>query len=482
MSSIGFRQIGKSSTLTGLVKSLVAEYQKFTAKSITIESTDFKALHRSAQSLLKYNEMALQGKVKPTTTQFYAPYEPDFRNVVLMLGLNQMGRFVPDASGFGNRGRYAGAGYAPQKVMDDGIDIGFGENSQYFRFDGQYAFVYVEDAANIRAQKVNSMTFTFRLYPSAQSWQPCDPLDTTKPRYIFAKSDDDHQQFGYACAMYPDGSLKFTWIKNGVRSTVVTPVGTIATKHAGYTDTGYSPLGFDVESVSLTQNDLNAAVAVFNVAILCNMQESFDPNGYDSNGYITGSGNDISIAVDSSFLTEESLGYDGDGFDTGFDLNNVLTLGTPQHAVITYYNTPSTDHLDLFVGNQEDLPDDIDDPNAALKVPNHHENFRLRIGAAYPFSGAQQGMYKWQGGIQDFRIYRDLQIDGNDLQFLFDNKLTIANYPFGSIAWAGYTLLLPTAVGCCGFDIDGFESAGFDTGFKMKQVIAKLTENVHVGH
>ena len=482
MSSIGFRQIGKSSTLTGLVKSLVAEYQKFTAKSITIESTDFKALHRSAQSLLKFNEMELQGKVKPTTTQFYAPYEPDFKSVVLMLGLNQMGRFAIDASGFGNRGRIAGAGYAPQKMMDDGIDLGFGSNSHYFRFDGQYTFVYVEDAANLRAQKVNSMTFTFRLYPSALTWQPCDPTDMTKPRYIFAKSDDANQQFGYACAMYPDGSLKFTWSKNGVRSTVVTPRGTIATKHAGYTDTGYTPTGFDVETVNLSQTDLNAAIAVFNVAVLCNMQEGFDPAGYLSDGFIVGSGNDISIAVDSSFLSRQSLGYDGNGFDTGYDLDNVQSLDSPQHAVITYYNTPSTDHLDLFVGNQEDLPDDIDDPDAALKTPNHHENFRLRIGAAYPFTGAQQGLYKWQGGIQDFRIYRDMQIDPWDLQFLFDNKLTIANYPFGTIAWAGYTLLLPTAVGCCGFDIDGFESAGFDTGFKMKQVIMKLTENVHVGH
>jgi hypothetical protein len=481
MSSIGFRQIGKSSTLTGLVKSLVAEYQKFVAKSITIETTDFKSLHRSAQSLLKYNEMELMAKDKPVTTQFYAPYEPDFKNVVLMLGLNQMGRYAIDSSGFGNRGRIAGAGYAPQVVMDDGIDIGFGENSNYFHFDGLYTFVYVEDAANLRAQKVNSMTFTFRLYLMPHSWEPSDPNDITKPRYIFAKSDDDQQQNGYACAMDSYGSLKFTWVRNGVRTTVVTPIGTIATKSAGYTDTGYTPTGFDVESVDMTMMNMNMAIAVFNVAILCNMQEGFDPNGYDSNGYITGSGNDIQIAVDSSFLLSPDTGFDGDGFDDGFELDAPQPLGQGR-AVITYYNTQSQDHLDLFVGNQEDLADDIDDPNAALKIPNFHENFRLRIGAAYPFTDDQQAFYKWHGGIQDFRIYRDMQIDEGDLQFLFDNKLTIANYPFAQIAWAGYTLVLPTAVGCCGFDFDGFDGAGFDNGFIPKQAIAKLTENVHVGH
>lgn len=469
MSSIGFRQIGKASSLTGLVRGLVSEYQKFVSRSITIENTDFRAIHRSTQSLLKYNELALQSKTKPITTQFYAPYEPDFNHVVLMLGLNQMGRYAVDASGFGNRGKYAGAGYAPQKIMDDGIDIGFGENSQYFHFDGAYTFVFVEDTPLIRAQKVNSMTFTFRIYLMPHSWTLSDPEDQSKPRYIFAKSDDDHQQYGYACAMYADGSLKFTWSKAGVRTTIVTPHGTISTAHAGYTDTGYTATGYDVESIAADELAMEEmmeggdmpfkTIAMFQIAILCNMQEGFDPNGYDLNGFITGSGNDITMAVDSAFL-----------------------LPTETHAVITYYNQQSNDHLDLFVGNQEDIADDIDDPFAALKVPNYHENYRLRIGAAYPFSGEQQNWYKWVGGIQDFRIYRGMQLDDGDLQFLFDNKLTIANYPFGQIALAGYTLLLPTAVGCCGYDVDGFDGSGYDTGFKGKEAIAQLTENIHVGH
>ena len=467
MSSVGFRQLGKQSTLTSLVRGLISEYQKFAARSITIENTDFKAIHRSTQSLLKYNELTLQSKVKPVTTQFYAPYEPDFKNVVLMLGLNQMGRYAIDASGFGNRGKYAGAGYAPQKIMDDGIDIGFGENSQYFHFDGAFTFVYVEDAPKLRAQKVNSMTFTFRLYLMPHSWSLSDPLDQTKPRYIFAKSDDNTQQFGYACAMYSDGSLKFTWSKAGVRTTVVTPQGTIATSHAGYTDTGYTPTGFDVETIAALPEIMEGGdgdtmfntIAIFQIAIMANVQEGYDPDGYDLNGFITGSGNDITIAVDSSYL-----------------------LPDVPHAVITYYNQQSIDHLDLFIGNQEDLPDDIDDPTAALRIPNFHENYRLRIGAAYPFSGDQQTWYKWIGGIQDFRIYRDMQLTTQDLQFLFDNKLSIAQYPFGQIAWAGYTLLLPTAIGCCGYDIDGFDGSGFDTGYVGKNFIAEITENIHVGH
>lgn len=456
MSSIGFRQIGKASTLTGLVRGLVSEYQKFVARSITIENTDFKSIHRSTQSLLKYNEMALQSKVKPKTTQFYAPYEPDYKNVVLMLGLSQMGRYAVDSSGFGNRGKYAGAGYSPQIVKDDGIDIGFGENSNYFYFDGSYSFVFVEDAATLRAEKVNSMTFTFRVYLSPKSWTPCDPEDDSKPRYLFAKSDDNTQQFGYACAMDTDGSLRFTWSKHGVRTTVETPVGTLETAHAGYTTTGYTPTGYDTESISGLETE-TSAVAVFNIAVQANVQESFDPDGFVSEGFIVGDG--LTIAVDSQFLLPEE-----------------------PHAVITYYNQQSDRHLDLFIGNEEDLPDDIDDPAAFLKIPNFHENYRLRIGAAYPFTDEKQNWYKWIGGIQDFRIYRDKQLDDGDLQFLFDNKLTIANYPFGQIALAGYTLLLPTAVGCCGYTIEGFDGGGFDTGFIPKQAIANLTENVHVGH
>jgi|SRR5215831_765193 len=461
MSSVGFRQLGKQSTLTSLVRGLAAEYQKFVARQVTIENTDFKAIHRSTQSLLKYNELTLQSKVKPVTTQFYAPYEPDFNHVVLMLPLMQMGRYAIDASGFGNRGKYAGAGYAPQKIMDDGIDIGFGENSQYFDFDGTYTFVFVEDAPKLRAQKVNSMTFTFRIYLKPNSWTLSDPQDQSKPRYIFAKSDDDHQQFGYACAMYSDGSIKFTWSKAGVRTTVVTPQGTIATTHAGYTNTGYTATGYDVEAIQQqTPEDMaSQTIAMFQVAILCNVQEGYDPNGYDFNGYITGSGNDIQIAVDSQFFFPEE-----------------------PHAVVTYYSQKSIDHLDLFTGNQEDIPDDIDDPLATLRVPNYHENYRLRIGAAYPFSGDQQTWYKWIGGIQDFRMYRDMQLTVGDIQALFDNKLSIAQYPFGQIALAGYTLLLPTAQGCCGYDADGFDGSGYDTGYHGKDVVVQLTENIHVGH
>src|SRR4249919_1858744 len=112
MSSIGFRQIGKRSSLTNLVRSLAAEYQKFTSKQITIETTDFKSIHRTGQDLLKFNELASQSKTKPITTQFYSPYEPDFNHVVLMLNLDQMGRYAIDGSGFSNHGKYAGAGYA----------------------------------------------------------------------------------------------------------------------------------------------------------------------------------------------------------------------------------------------------------------------------------------------------------------------------------------------------------------------------------
>ena len=464
MSSIGFRQIAKFTGITSAFKSLLAEYQKFAAKSITIENTDFRTKHRSTQSLLKYNELTIQQKTKPVTTMFYAPYEPDFNNVVLMLALNQMGRYAIDSSGFGNRGKIAGAGYMPQKMLDDGIDLGFGENSHYLHFDGMYTFVYVEDAPNIRAQKVNLMSFTFRIYLMLHSWTLSDPDDETKPRYLFAKCDDNNQQYGYACAMDSLGSLKFTWIKHGQKTTIVTPAGTIATSHAGYTDTGYSPVGFDVESLDTEMTQMTSdedmadtAITTFQIAILCNIQESYDPNGFDAGGFITGDGNDIQIAVDSSAL-----------------LNNPA-------PVITYYSDQTDEHLDLFVGNQEDIPDDIDDPVANLKLPNFHENYRLRIGAAYPFSGDQQGWYKWHGGIQDFRIYRDKLLTDEDLQWLFWNRLSIAPYPPDMIAVAGYTLVLPTAIGTAGYTLTGFDGIGFDNGFKPKAAKVTLVENVHVG-
>lgn len=458
MSSIGFRQIGKKSNLTSLVRSLAAEYQKFAASQITVETTDFKSVARSTQDLLKFNELASQSKVKPITTQFYSPYEPDFKHVVLMLNLDQMGRYAIDSSGFGNHGKFAGAGYAPQKIMDDGIDLGFGENSEYFHFDGMWTFVFVEDAPLLQARKMNNpVTFTFRLYLMPHSWEPCDPLDTSKPRYIFAKTDDDAQQNGYACAMTPDGNIKFTWSRYGIKQTVETGSGVITSLNPGYSEAGYTTTGFDTENVdmNMTSTEMDMAIATFQVAILCDIQSGFDTDGFD-NGFTTS--DDIQVAVDNSFLFQS------------------------QNPSITYYSNKTQEHLDLFVGNQEDIADDIDDPNAAEHIPNFHENYRLRIGAAYPFSGDQQGLYKWHGGIQAFRIYRDKLLVDEDLQFLFANKLSIAGYTFGQIALAGYTMILPTAVGCCGYTVDGFDSAGYDTGVLGKKAIANLTETIHVGH
>lgn len=424
-----------------MVRALAAEYQKFAAKQITIETTDFKTIHRSTQSLLKYNEMALQSSVKPVTNMFFMPYEPDYNHVVLMLKLDQMGRYAIDSSGFGNHGKYAGAGYAPQKVMDDGIDLGQGENSQYFHFDGLYTFVYVEDSPLIQARKAtSSLCFTFRIYLMAHSWMLSDPDDDQKPRYIFAKADDANQQNGYACAMYSDGNLKFTWAKNGKKTTVQTGPGVITLNNPGYTDTGYTMTGFDAESIAAIDQNMDMAIAVFQIAIRATVGNGFD-DGFD-NGF-DGSTDNYDISVDSAFLTQSP---------------------TP---VITVYSDPLPEgdlDLDLFVGNEIDEPDDIDDPVADLHVPNHDENLRLRIGAAYPFNGDQQAWYKWHGGIQDFRIYRDQLLTDEDILFLFDNKQSIAGYPFGQIAIAGYTLVLPTQVATAGYSVTGYDSTGFDTG------------------
>lgn len=451
MSSASFRQIGKNSSLTSIVRSLAAEYQKFAAKSITTETTDFKSKHRTTQSLLKYNELALQAKKKPITTQFYSPLEPDFKNVVLMLGLQQNGRYATDGSGFGNRGKIAGAGYMPQIIKDDGIDEGFGAGSQYLFFDGFYTFVFVEDSPLLRANKTNtSLCFTFRLYLYPGSWTLCDPDDQTKPRYIFAKCDDFQQQYGYACAITSDGRIKFTWKQAGTATTIQTDSNVITLQHPGYDIQGFTGTGYNAEQlVQISQEQTHeGSLAVFNVAITVDISAGFDSDGFVSDGFQTGPGGgssdgSMNIVIDSAFLTNSA---------------------TP---VITYYNQEVSGngaHLDLFVGNEEDLPDDIDDPNAIQKTPNFHENYRLRIGAAYPFSGDQQGWYKFLGGIQRFQIYRDRLLTAEDISFLFLNKLTIAPIPFGQVAYAGSTILLPTAVGCCGFSATGYSSTGYDTG------------------
>lgn len=116
--------------------------------------------------------------------------------------------------------------------------------------------------------------------------------------------------------------------------------------------------------------------------------------------------------------------------------------GTLQIAVNnTRYTTTSTAHLDFYTGDTGKY---------------------LRLGALYPIDN-QDTWYKFKGGIQDFRIYRDYLFSNSDITNLYTNKLTIRAIPIGRVALAGMGVFTDQASLTGGFDSTGFDSTGFDT-------------------
>jgi hypothetical protein len=99
----------------------------------------------------------------------------------------------------------------------------------------------------------------------------------------------------------------------------------------------------------------------------------------------------------------------------------------------------------------------VDDPVRRLRIGTTH-NF----ATTHPTAGL---WWKWKGGIQQIRFYRDYLLTFPEIQNLHDNKMTIREMPFGSPALAGMMLAfeeLSQLLG--GFDDDAYEIDAYEIG------------------
>jgi hypothetical protein len=72
--------------------------------------------------------------------------------------------------------------------------------------------------------------------------------------------------------------------------------------------------------------------------------------------------------------------------------------------------------------------------------------------------------YKFAGGIQDVRVYREYILSSLETQNLYQNRMTIRAIPFGQVALTGFASLLTSQTSSGGFHIAGFHPQGFHTG------------------
>ena len=70
------------------------------------------------------------------------------------------------------------------------------------------------------------------------------------------------------------------------------------------------------------------------------------------------------------------------------------------------------------------------------------------------FSGTD---YKFMGGIQDWRWWKNYLYSDAEVSNLWTNKQTILPIPMGAVAFAGQFVILPESEDF-GFDIEGFDA------------------------
>ncbi len=394
--STSFRQFRKSSTAQGRFKDLVADYQRFVAEQVTVDNPDFRVKARVMHSKLIYHDPFLTSTVKGINTAFYMPFEPDFHYLVGMWDLDHNGRFCRDGSGWGHHGRFLN-----NPPLKEGIDRGFG-TTPYVNFDGRHFFAYMDNFSTLRLSSSNQFSITLTIYPVDISATD----QTTKFRTILHKADTswpDNTKAGqidvgsvgngYHLALIPDGKVRFTLAKDGVRYSVETLGGVITPSDP--------PFPYDI---TVTVNQL-----------------------------------------DKRTIPPELLADPGvPGSDPETELPYVPPTEAPRMEISVnnrFYQLYTNEHLSF-----------VDDPIR-----------RLRIGAVYnyPSTNATKGLwFKFKGGIQQLRIYRDYLLTFPEIDHLYQNKMSIRDMPYGSPALAGSILVFADAAAIVG----AFDSVSFDPG------------------
>lgn len=432
--STSFRQIRKNSTAQGRFKDLVREFQRSEASRNPVENPDFVVKLRTMYSKLVYKDPFITHDVKPVDTVFFTPFEPDVRFCVGMWNLNHNGRFSIDSSGNGHYGRWT---FNPG--VQEGIYDGFG-SSIYADFDGEQSIVYIDNYAKLNLSFVNQFSITGRIYPTDIS--ATDGPGGNKYRTILHKADSTDIS-GNNSGLIDSGSVGNGYVL------VVTPEGRLR-------------FTLRVNGIKYTvQTTANTIVA------------SDPPFAYD-----------FTITVDqvNRRLVEPEITIDP-GTNPGADEEDEPEFG----ATISAPRMEITVNSNFFALHTLTHVSTVDDGSFR----------RLRFGTAfpYPLNAAKSKWFKYKGGIQQIKMYRDKILTMRQIQYIHENKYSITEIPLGSPALAGrivvFDEILPSAyendafeedayetlssipteehVGLPAFDPEGFDPEGFDTLFVTNQ-------------
>jgi hypothetical protein len=504
--SLGVGQIRKNATVQSRFRKLVDAVARGQAVQLQVDTLDFQGWQRMSSDRLKMQDPFFYGKEKTVRLRFFTPKEPDLQFMVLALKLDHVGRFIEDWSGFGQDGVVHG-----QPKLKLGIDTGFG-GSVYCDFNGTTDWVDVPDSLKLRSTAADSgFSLSFRLYPRDIS----DP-GVNKFRKIICKNDSKAilpVTDGYSCSVLPDGRIRFTCMVDGVNYSVQSAPGVIVPNAT-------APVAHEIALEFLGPGTvLNSRLTLINGNITVNGftgGANVAANVNDDNVFTIWSytGLPAWIKVDLGalkrisrvgihwyrYLPPTSMIF-GFNIETSPD-NTVWTKRLPvgtgnmnsaSHVAtqMEYYDlTPNVDaryvrvnvvsvsgtipafaamrELQVWGSDTPGLPGAAQTQAIWVNnikyttttsthddIPTDAEN-QIHIARGSTELGTD---YKFIGGIHDLRYWKNYLYTDTEVTNLHTNKQTVWNIPLGSVALAGYTLILAESEDY-GFVDDGYDTAG----------------------
>jgi hypothetical protein len=199
------------------LKNISETLAAFEAQQVQIEASDILNSIRSDNSVDQYKELAFT-KVKPVSTTFFIPFEPDLNLLKIWYKFDAWGKITRDASFQGNPG--AILGQTPTAAI--GPDKGYGTGTIAMAMDGLTQFIEITDNANIQlVGQAVGFSVAFLINPSTFA------LTTSgESRYVVEKADNPTNL--WAVLLDTTGKIHFNIKFGGVDYSKSTTTGALA--------------------------------------------------------------------------------------------------------------------------------------------------------------------------------------------------------------------------------------------------------------
>ena len=372
-------------------KLLSEKLANFEARNAQVEQPDFLNEQLIDDSRLRYHEIA-HTNTRPSSTIFYLPFEPDLNTLTCWFECDAWANIMKDSSLLGNNAHFLPAKHIPtgmegptkgfggginQIPSDDAASIDDTSGSVAMNLDGETQSIAVFDNPTIRL----SGTTTGISIAALIFPRTFNITDGGMPRYIVSKSDNASNYYGI-------------WLEAG---------SGMATGAGGFTS-------------HFTSHFANIVIGGGFTSHFTSGFANISPVGGGGIGsgtihfWVFDGGIDRSVRTIVNVLELEEWAW------------VVCTFDQSNNAAIIYVNgLPAPITADIIT-------------DGPILAGSQDLNRDMHV-----FGNIGDGFF--QGGVSDFRLYREKVLTAAEVFNLDQNMISISNIPIGNISRTGFSLV-----------------------------------------